>query len=237
MLTDPPTTADSTPAPDRPVRVLIVDDDPFTREPVATILNLRPEIEVIGAVDGGAAAVAFVRHTRPDIVLMDLQMPGMDGIEATRQVLAEVKTRVVALTTMVDLDTVLRVFDAGGDGYILKGDGPVTLVEDVLAAARGDAILPPRYARAVIERSTSAGGSDQRREALARLDLLTERERATARLVATGGTNAEIAAAMHVSESTMKTHLTQALAKLGLDNRMQLGILVDRAGETPPPAP
>jgi DNA-binding NarL/FixJ family response regulator len=179
--------------------------------------------------------VAFVRHTRPDLVLMDLQMPGMDGIEATRQVLAEVKTRVIALTTMVDLDTVLRVFDAGADGYMLKGDGPDKIVADVLAAASGDAILPPRYARAVIERSSRAGGSDQQREAAARLDVLTEREREAARLVATGAGNAEIAAAMHVSISTMKTHLAQALAKLGLDNRMQLGILVDRAGETPGP--
>lgn len=223
------------PPENRPIRLLLVDDDPFVRDAMATILSLRDELEVLAAVDSGAAAVAFVRHTRPDLVLMDLQMPGMDGIEATRQVLAEVKTRVIALTTMVDLDTVLRVFDAGADGYMLKGDGPDKIVADVLAAASGDAILPPRYARAVIERSSRAGGSDQQREAAARLDVLTEREREAARLVATGAANADIAAAMHVSVSTMKTHLAQALAKLGLDNRMQLGILVDRAGETPGP--
>lgn len=218
---------------DRPVRVLLVDDDPFVRDPMSTILGLRPELEVVGSVDSGAAAVEFVRHTRPDLVLMDLQMPGMDGIEATRQVLAAVRTRVVALTTIVDLDTVLRVFDAGADGYMLKGDGPDKIVTDVLAAAAGDAILPPRYARAVIERSARATGDQQRREAIALLDRLTDRERETARLVATGGSNRAIAAAMHVSESTMKSHLSDALDALGLDNRIQLAIVVDRAGETP----
>ena len=219
--------------PDRPIRILLVDDDALVRMTMRTILGLRPGIDVIGDVDSGPAAVDFVRHTRPDLVLMDLQMPGMDGIEATRRVKEATRTRVVALTTIVDVETVFRAFDAGADGYLLKGDGPEKIVSDVLAAAAGDAIIPPRYVRTIIERATPAGGSDQRRVAIAQLDKLSDRERDTARLVATGGSNDEIARALHLSPSTMKTHLTAALAKLGLDNRIQLAILVDRAGETP----
>lgn len=221
------------PEPRQPVRVLIVDDEAFPRNAIPAILGPYPEIDVIGAVDGGAAAVEFARAHRPDVVLMDIQMPGMDGIEATRALLAQVDANIAAMTSIADLGTVRRMFEAGAYGYILKDTDPGDMARAVLTVARGDAFLAPQHTRQIVVQLAADSGAEARREAAALFSALTEREREAARLIATGASDDEIARAMHLGVSTVKTHVQQARIKLGARNRTQVAVLVERAGETP----
>lgn len=220
-------------ATDRPVRVLIVDDDFLVRTAVQGILATRIDIEVVATASGGAEAISLARRTRPDVVLMDIQMPDMDGVEATRALLAQVDTDVVAMTSIATPDTVQSMLDAGAYGYLLKDAAPEALAEAVLTVARGDAYLSPRHTRALVERVASASGGDARDEAARLFATLTDRERVASRLVASGATDGEIALAMHVALSTVKAHIQQARLKLGVRNRTQVGVIVERAGETP----
>ena len=211
----------------------IVDDDFLTRAAVQAILAPRPEIEVIGTADSGAAAIELVRARRPDVVLMDIQLPGMDGVETTRAMLQHADVHVAAMTSIAATETVLRMLEAGAYGYVLKDTAPDALAEAVLTVARGDAFLSPRHTREIVERLATDSGADTRRAAAQRFATLTEREREAARLVATGASDEEIARSMYVAPSTVKTYIQQARVKLGARNRTQVAVLVERAGETP----
>ncbi len=217
------------------MRVLVVDDDFLVRAAITGILGPRTDIDVVGTAAGGVEAIALARSHRPDVVLMDIQMPGMDGVEATRAILDQVDTEVVAITSIGTPDMVQRMLDAGAYGYILKDTAPDALAEAVLTVARGDAFLSPRHTRALVERLVAETGSDARQKAAELFRTLTDRERDAARLVAAGETDAEIAQALHVSLTTVKTHVQQARLKLGARNRTQIGVIVERAGETPTP--
>lgn len=227
----PADTAD--PAASRPVRLLVVDDEPFPRHAIPAILGAYPGIEILGAVDSGAAAIEFARANRPDVVLMDIQMPGMDGIETTRSLLAQVDTNVAAMTSIADIGTVTRMFEAGAYGYILKDSAPGDMAQAVLTVARGDAFLAPVHTRQIVAQLAADSGADARREAAALFASLSERERDVARLVATGASDDEIARAMHLGVSTVKSHVQHARLKLRARNRTQIAVLVERAGETP----
>lgn len=213
--------------------MLIIDDDFLVRAAVEGILGPRADIEVVGSAGSGAEGIEVARVRRPDVVLMDIQMPGMDGIEATRALLGQVDTDVVAMTSIATPEAVQRMLAAGAYGYVLKDTAPEALAEAVLTVARGDAFLSPRHTRALVERIASDSGLEARRAAAQLLASLTERERDAARLVAAGATDSEIARSMHVALSTVKTYIQQARLKLGVRNRTQIGVIVERAGETP----
>jgi len=215
------------------VRVLVVDDDFLVRAAITGILAPRDDIDVVGAAGSGVEAIELARTTRPDVVLMDIQMPGMDGIETTRALLAQVDTDVVAMTSLAAAETVQRMLDAGAYGYLLKDTAPEALAEAVLTVARGDAFLSPHHTRALLERLGSDSGLDARRGAAEVFGALTDRERDAARLVAAGATDAEIARTMHVAPSTVKSHIQQVRLKFGVRNRTQIAVMVERAGETP----
>lgn len=215
------------------MRVLVVDDDYLARTAVTLILGPRPDIEVVGVAENGREAIELARAHRPDVVLMDIQMPVMDGIETTRELLVQVDTAVVAMTSVAGTETVLRMLEAGAYGYVLKDTAPDALAEAVLTVARGDAFLSPRHTREIVERLATDSGADTRRAAAQRFATLTEREREAARLIATGASDEEIARSMYVAPSTVKTYIQQARVKLGARNRTQVAVLVERAGETP----
>lgn len=215
------------------MRVLIIDDDFLVRAAVEGILGPRADIEVVGSAGSGAEGIEVARVRRPDVVLMDIQMPGMDGIEATRALLRQVDTDVVAMTSIATPEAVQRMLAAGAYGYLLKDTAPEALAEAVLTVARGDAFLSPRHTRALVERMASDSGLEARRAAAQLFASLTERERDAARLVAAGATDSEIARSLHVALSTVKTYIQQTRLKLGVRNRTQIGVIVERAGETP----
>ncbi|MEV4350483.1 response regulator transcription factor [Actinoplanes sp. NPDC049596] len=206
-----------TPTP--PVRVVIADDQALVRAGFRMILT-ADGIEVAGEAASGAEAVEVVRHTRPDVVLMDIRMPGMDGIEATRRILAgDGPPRVIMLTTF-DLDTyVYAALGLGASGFLLKDVTPEFLVAAVRIVREGDALLAPGITRRLVERFTAP----EPRESPAHRDLaaLTPREREVLTLVAQGLSNLEIAGRLFLSEATVKTHVARILAKLGLRDRVQ----------------
>ncbi|OCG73558.1 response regulator [Microbacterium sediminis] len=219
--------------PDRPIRVLVVDDDFLARSAVEAILAPRPDIEVIGTASGGAEAIELARAHRPDVVLMDVQMPGMDGIETTRELLRHVDTQVAAMTSIAGADTVARMLEAGAYGYVLKETAPADLAHAVVTVARGDAFLSPLHTRQLIERLTVDSGAGERRHAAEVVETLTDRERDVARLVATGASDDEISRELHLAPSTVKSHIQQARLKLGARNRTQMAVIVDRAMRGP----
>ncbi len=216
--------------------VLIADDQALVRGGMRMILEVHPDIEVIAEAADGREAVEATRLRRPDVVLMDIRMPNLDGIEATRQILSRgsAAPRVLILTTF-DLDEyVYDAMKAGASGFLLKNAPPEQLVESVRAVARGDVLLAPDITRRLIEHYVSAPRRAD--EPPPRLEELTERELEILILVARGKSNAEIAAALFISEGTVKTHVSRVLAKLDLRDRVQAVVLayetgVVRAGE------
>ncbi|SFF51431.1 two component transcriptional regulator, LuxR family [Actinacidiphila alni] len=218
------------------VRVLLVDDDPLVRAGLKMMLRGADGIEVVGEVADGAAVPGAVRQHRPDVVLMDIRMPVMDGITATRALTGrDPAPQVIVLTTFGAEDTVLEAVRAGAAGYLLKHTEPEEIVAAVRRAAHGDPALSPDAARALIAHAASAStasASDTRAEAArARLAGLSERERAVAAAVAEGLSNTEIGARLHLSVGTVKVHLSSALGKAGVENRIQLALLAHDAGE------
>jgi DNA-binding NarL/FixJ family response regulator len=214
-----------------PLRVLVVDDQALVRDGFTVILDAQPDIDVVGEAGDGARAVAAALELRPDVVLMDIRMPGMDGIEATRQVCAQTDSRVLVLTTF-DLDEyVYDALHAGASGFLLKDMRREELVAAVRTVAAGEALLAPTVTRRLIAemigrtREAPAGPRPS-----ARLSALTVREAETLRQVARGLSNAEIAAAMYVTEHTVKTHVSNLLAKLGLRDRVQAVVLAYESG-------
>ena len=207
-----------------PVRVLLVDDQSLFREALATLLSVRDEVEVVGEAANGAEAVECAARLRPDVVLMDLRMPGLDGIAATRRLRAgQPDVRVIALTTFDTDEEVFAALRAGAVGYLLKDVSSARLVEAILAAARGESVLQPSVAAKVVARVAALPD-----EAVPRprppVVPLSERELAVVRLLAEGRSNREIAADLFLAEGTVKNHVTALLGKLGARDRTQAAL-------------
>ena len=210
------------------VRVLIVDDHQVVRQGLSTFLGLRPEVVVVGEAADGRAAVEMAGTLKPDVVLMDLVMPELDGIAATREIRARhPQTHVIALTSFTEDDKVIPAIQAGAASYLLKDVTPDALVEAILAVHRGEARLHPDIARKLMERV--AQGPTGHRQA-APPEGLTTRELEVIRLVARGRSNHEIAQELVISEKTVKTHVSSILSKLNLDDRTQLAIHAIKSG-------
>lgn len=211
-------------------RVLIVDDEALVRAGLRMILSAAPELEVVGEADDGAHAVAAVQAHHPDVVLMDIRMPRLDGLAATRAVLALPSApRIIVLTTFDLDDFVFRALEAGASGFLLKDTPPTDLVRAVQVVAAGEAMLSPGVTRRLIGRFTD-GDSGRRQSALDRLDALTPREREVLISVAAGHSNAEVGRQLFLSEATVKAHVSRLLTKLDVGNRVQVAILAHDAG-------
>jgi DNA-binding NarL/FixJ family response regulator len=207
------------------IRVVLADDQALVRSGFRMILDVRPDLEVVGEADDGAEAVALVARLRPDVVLMDVRMPGVDGLEATRRIVASGSpTRVIVLTTYDVDDSVFAALRAGASGFMLKDVRPAELVEAIRVVARGDALLAPSVTRRLLDRfAGSLPGSDS--PPPPDLAELTEREVEVLKLVALALSNGEIARRLVLSEATVKTHVSSILRKLGLRDRVQAVVL------------
>jgi DNA-binding NarL/FixJ family response regulator len=216
-----------------PVRVLVVDDDDLMRAGLKAVLSSDEEIEVVGEAGDGRAAVAEASARRPDVVLMDVRMPDLDGIAATREVLAvSPEIKVAILTTFEQDDYIFGALNAGASGFLLKRTKPEELLAAVHTLAAGDSLLSPSVTRRVIERMAERPVADP--QASRRLDALTPREREVLELIARGLSNGEIAAAFVIEESTVKTHVKRILMKLRLRDRVQAVIFAYESGLTSP---
>ena len=216
-----------------PVRVLLVDDDALMRAGLAAILSSDEDVDVVGEAENGREAVERVTALRPDVVLMDVRMPQLDGVSATREVVAAVpETRVVILTTFEDDEYVFGALTAGASGFLLKRTSPEALIEAIKTVAGGDSLLSPSVTRRVIDRMaalpTGAPVLDDR------LRTLTPREREVLEQVARGLSNSEIAEALVIEESTVKTHVKRIVMKLHLRDRVQAVIFAYESGLTQP---
>ncbi|MFE9575609.1 response regulator [Nocardia sp. NPDC006044] len=216
------------------MRVLVVDDQDLFRAGFGLILDAQPDITVVGEAADGLEAIEKARVLTPDVVVMDVRMPRLDGVAATQRICAETAAKVLVLT-MFDLDE--YVFDAlraGASGFLLKDVRRDELVDAVRVVASGEALLAPTVTRRLIAELTGRG--QPRPELARRLGELTERERDTLRQLARGLSNAEVAAALTVSEHTVKTHVSSVLAKLGLRDRVQAVVFAYEAGLVKPGA-
>ncbi len=217
------------------IRILLADDQALVRAGFRVLLDSAPDIEVIGEAANGDQALAIAREKRPDVVLMDIRMPGLDGLEATRRIVADKElaaVRVLILTTFEVDEYVFEALRAGASGFVLKDIEPAELLQAVRVVARGDALLSPTVTRRLI--AEFAGRPEQRRVATADLKVLTEREREVMALAAAGHSNDEIAAELYVSPATAKTHVSRAMAKLGARDRAQLVVIAYETGLVAP---
>jgi DNA-binding NarL/FixJ family response regulator len=215
------------------VRVLLVDDDDLMRAGLAAVLSSDETIEVVGETGQGRQALPRTRELQPHVVLMDVRMPDLDGIAATREVLsASPDVKVVILTTFEDDEYLFGALEAGASGFLLKRTTPEELIAAIHTVAAGDALLSPAVTRTVIDRAARQPTAD--RAARERLEQLTPRERVVLGLVARGLSNAEIAAELVIEESTVKTHVKHVLGKLGLRDRIQAVIFAYESGVTHP---
>ena len=202
------------------VRVVLVDDQAMVRTGLRMVLAAEPDIDVVGEAADGASGVRVVTELRPDVVLLDVRMPGMDGLEAARRILAaELPTRVIVLTTFDEDEYVAAALRAGVSGFLLKVGPPEDLVVAVRTVAAGQGLLDPAVTLRVIESFAAAPSPDPVRAG--QLGRLTERETDVLGLVAAGLTNGEIAARLYLGEATVKTHVSRVLLKLGLRDRVQ----------------
>jgi DNA-binding NarL/FixJ family response regulator len=211
------------------IRVLICDDQALVRAGFRAILEAQADVEVVGEAENGAEAVALAERRGPDVILMDIRMPVLDGVEATRR-LAEARSpaRILVLTTF-DLDEYVHAaIRAGASGFLLKDVTPAKLLEAIRIVAAGDALLAPSVTRRLLERFAST--LPQRDHSSRALSELTSRETEVLRLLASGLSNAEIAAELVLSEATVKTHISSLLRKLGLRDRVQAVILAYETG-------
>jgi DNA-binding NarL/FixJ family response regulator len=223
------------------IRVLVVDDQFLIRAGLMALLRAAPDVEVVGEAADGAEAVERAATTRPDVVLMDIRMPGMSGVSATERILAQARDRqllplprVLVLTTF-DLDEyVYAALRAGASGFLLKDAGPERLLAAVAAVAGGDMLFAPSVTRRLIEAYTR--GVESAAVTPADLDALTAREVEVLRLIARGMSNAEIADTLFISEATVKTHLNRTMTKLDLGSRAQAVVLAYESGLVTPRA-
>jgi DNA-binding NarL/FixJ family response regulator len=213
------------------ITVLLVDDEALVRAGLRMILETTDDLAVVGEADDGRAALDAVARHRPDVVLMDVRMPGLDGLSATAAIRARPEPpSVVVLTTFDTDDAVFRALEVGATGFLLKDTPPDDLLRAVRLAASGDAMLSPGVTRRVIDRFTAEDRSQRRRETLARLEGLTEREREVLIQIGLGWANSEIAKHLHMSEATVKSHVSHIFDKLAVTNRVQIAIAAFRAG-------
>jgi DNA-binding NarL/FixJ family response regulator len=221
------------------VRVLLVDDQELVRAGLRIILDTAEGLEVVGEARDGLEAVALTREARPDVVVMDIEMPRLDGLEATRRILAEHGTdgpAVLVLTTFGRGDYLFRALQAGASGFLLKTSGPEELIDAVGIVHRGDALLAPEVTRDVVARAL-AGPGHEAPVPSPRLTLLTDREREVLDRLAVGESNAEIARALFVGEATVKTHVSNVLGKLELRDRTAAVVFAYENGVAVPGAP
>ncbi len=203
------------------IRVAIVDDHTIVRNGLVSLLGAHADLEIVGAVGDGEAAVALCIEQRPDVVLMDLSMPGVGGIEATRRIAAEAPgVQVVVLTSFMDRERIVDALSAGAVGYLLKDAEPEELIRGIHTAARGESPLDPRAARTMLGAHRTADP----------LDALTDREREVLALVAEGLPNKQIGRRLEISEKTVKAHLTSIFRAIGVNDRMQAGLWARRHG-------
>lgn len=210
------------------ITVLLVDDEALVRAGLRMILETAGDIEVVGEAEDGRAALAAVARTDPDVVLMDVRMPGVDGLTATAALRG--RQRVIVLTTFDADGAVFRALAAGAIGFLLKDTPPRDLIAAVRLAAAGESILSPAVTRQVIDRLAEQDRTRDREAARQRLQVLTDREREVLAEIGLGLTNAEIAGRLHMSEATVKSHVTHLFEKLAATNRVQLAIAAFRAG-------
>ena len=204
-----------------PIRLLIVDDHMVVRQGLRMFLEMDPELEIVGEAANGARAIEAAYELRPDVVLMDLLMPGMDGITATETIRRQLPdTEVIALTSVLEDDKVVGAVRAGAIGYLLKDTGPAALRQAVKAAAAGEVQLAPQAAARLLQEVRTPD----------RPETLTERETEVLRLVAEGQSNKTIARTLSISEGTAKTHVANLMGKLGVSSRTQAALHAIRAG-------
>ena len=217
------------------IRVLLADDQGLVRAGFRVLLDSAADIEVVGEASSGDQALTLAKDRRPDVILMDIRMPNMDGLEATRRIVADREmagVRVLILTTFEVDEYIFEALRSGASGFVVKDIEPAELLQAVRVVARGDALLSPTVTRRLI--AEFAGRPEQRRVAATDLDVLTEREREVMALVAAGRTNDEIAAELFISPATAKTHVSRAMSKLGARDRAQLVVLAYETGLVTP---
>jgi len=215
------------------VRVLLVDDDALVRAGLRMILSSAEDLEVIGEVDDGVRAVAAVREHRPDVVLMDIRMPEMDGITATAALRRlDAPPQVIVLTTFQADEQVLSALRVGASGFLLKDTPPAEILNAVRLVAAGDAMLSPSVTRTLLSHFGDTEATERRRAAAQRLATLTDREREVALAVGSGASNAEVAASLFMSEATVKAHVSRLFTKLDVTNRVHIAIVVHDAGQS-----
>ncbi|MEW2568126.1 response regulator transcription factor [Streptomyces sp. NPDC047070] len=214
-----------------PIRLLLVDDDPLVRAGLSFMLGGADDLEIVGEGADGSEVEALVDRTRPDVVLMDIRMPTVDGLVATERLRGrEEAPQVIVLTTFHADEQVLRALRAGAAGFVLKDTPPAEILHAVRRVAVGDPVLSPAVTRQLMEQAAGAGPDRRRAGARTRVAVLNDREREVAVAVGRGCSNAEIAAGLFMSVATVKTHVSRILAKLDLNNRVQIALLTYDAG-------
>ncbi|MEU2116679.1 response regulator transcription factor [Streptomyces sp. NPDC016459] len=215
----------------QPIRVVIADDEPLIRAGIRMILTSDPEIEVVGEAADGRQAVEAARAHAADVVLLDIQMPVLDGLSALPELRRTApKARVIVLTTFGERENVLRALEHGGAGFLLKDTAPAELIRAVRAAAAGDAYLSPAATRHVVERLATGREAARAEQARGRVAGLSEKERDVLALLGEGLSNADAGKRLHMSEATVKTYVSRILAKLDCENRVQAALLARDAG-------
>ena len=214
-----------------PIRLLLVDDDPLVRAGLSFMMGGADDLDIVGEAADGSEVEALVDRTRPDVVLMDIRMPTVDGLAATERLRSRKDApQIIVLTTFHADEQVLRALRAGAAGFVLKDTPPAEILDAVRRVAAGDPVLSPTVTRQLMAHAAGTSADTRRTSARTRVATLNDREREVAVAVGQGSSNAEIAAELFMSVATVKTHVSRILAKLDLNNRVQIALLTYDAG-------